>query len=176
MEFPFSLFPFRFRQVRVSSSVILIATFSCFLNPGVLNASESKVLRVQLVKIIDSSGQAIPTVFWGVKQDRSFANELVLLSSAVATREYRKDSTPHVQGLVYRESCPKRSVQNASLFQGSCIGQYMVPETRNCTLGCGGHSYKIYFSTGEFPCNGYKVGPDACNGCDTQELGCDPCS
>ena len=122
---------------------------------------------------INSSGQGIPTVFSGRRPDPRFANQLGALTRQAASQQA---STPQLRNLVYREGCPRRSVRSASLLQESCIGQYMEPEIGQCTRGCGGHSYTIYFSTGDFDCNGYVVGPDACNGCETQELHCDPCS
>jgi hypothetical protein len=124
---------------------------------------------------IDSSGRAITTVFWGLRPDTRFANLLSALSKQ-AEPVSRQASAPHMQNLVYRESCPKQNLRNAAFPQGgTCYGQYMVPEYRDCTLGCGGHSYRVFFSTGDVPCNGYYPSGDACGGCENQETGCVSC-
>lgn len=120
---------------------------------------------------IDLSGQQIPTVFWALRPDPRFAS---VLKREIASLQPHA-SPPHFQNLAFKENCPKKSLRSVSFPQTGCNGQYMEPEYRNCTLGCGGHSYRIYFSTGDFPCNGYSYGPEACNSCETQEIGCDPC-
>jgi hypothetical protein len=152
---------------------IAVIAISCV---ALVNISQPVQASPRTPLYIDSSGKGIPMVFWDLRSNRRFAKQLAISGSEAAGQIYGKESIPHLQDLVYRESCPKRNVRPASLFQTTCYGQYMVPEYRNCTLGCGGHSYVIYFSTGTFECYGYSIGPDACNGCDIQELHRDPCS
>jgi len=125
---------------------------------------------------INSSGQRIPTVFRGLRPDARFANTLNALKHTQTASLDRQASNPHFQTLAYREGCPKKALRNAALLQVSCLGQYMVAHYYNCTLGCGGHSYRTYSSTGTYPCSGYYIVGDACNGCEYQESSCDPCS
>lgn len=126
---------------------------------------------------INSSGQQIPTIFWGLHPDAKFARalgpELALLQ--------QKGSAPHFQSLVYREGCPRKTSLAAAHTAAQpqvcpCFGQYMIQEARPCGGGgCGGGSYWFFYSGGGDDCHGYGYVDTTCNDCQDREDPCDPC-
>lgn len=144
-----------FRNLTAVSLLCLTLAISGFL--GTSGASNFTPVR-----IMDSRGNKILSIYDGIAADARFVNQLRL--SAGRSVSAREQPSPAFRTLAFREGKPLKCDLLATAFRSpraavprptSCNGQYMVAQYYEC-LGCSpDEQYQQYFNTGTEPCNGY---------------------
>ncbi|SRR6266567_5323746 len=134
------------------------------------------------VRIIDSSGSKISSIYYGLMPDPRFANQL----GVFARRNTAREDSSHAFRSLTNDRLKSRCNLLAAAFRGpravaprpaSCNGQYMEPQWYDC-LGCDPSNYYLrFYSTGTQPCDGYYY-PNLigdCQGCEIAERDCHTC-
>jgi hypothetical protein len=136
------------------------------------------------VRIIDSGGTKISSIYHGLKPDPRFASgpgsivdrKIVLERSLAGFRTVTFRDGKHFGCNLLATAL--RGARAAAPRPHQCNGQYMVAQSFQCSDGCDlGNSWDEYFNTGTEPCNGYYY-PNliqACNGCELAEAACNSC-
>ena len=143
----------------------LVVGCALLVAPSLSSQSRSGGTPAFPVLYINSSAQAIPTIFSQLHPDVRFAKVLAA---------EQPETIPHLQNLVLNRNCPTASVKKVY----SCNGYHMVPQPTKCGGGrCGSGEYYWYYAGGEEYCSGYFIpsGDRTCNGCRLGEVECDPC-
>lgn len=170
MEFPRS--PLPAPQIRVSRCVIFLAVLLCFLHPGVLSASESRVFSLQLVKVIDSTGRRLTSAFDNLLPNPRARVELhTALGNSVCKPVGVEASAIAWKGVDFSYSAPTYAQKTNCT---TCGTSYVICESRRCGqfLRCG---YFFCYNAGTDPCAGY-YSCDVCGGACTGDFECDSCT
>lgn len=129
-------------------------------------------------RIIDVRGSRIASIYHGQLPNSRFAKQLNLVARQIPQPANCSDSRAEILESRDQRAFPLRLValRTASPAPIGGCGQYMQPQTNECSESCApGESYQIFFSTGNEPCNGYDFLGRACNRCQVAESGCPSC-
>jgi hypothetical protein len=134
------------------------------------------------VRIIDSGGSRISSIYFALTPDPRFAKQLGLIARRRAVLE---EPPPAFRTLGLRQAESSQCKLLTTAFRGArvprpptCNGQYMVPQFFDGDEGCGGTIWEEFSSMGTNPCSGYYYDTNIigdCNGCELAERGCNSC-